>query len=821
MGCQFGDFGYTVAAVAKLDEPRMPDAIVGIGASAGGLTAFEEFFSALPDHQTGSLAFVIVQHLSPDHKSILGELIGRHTRMKVCEVVDGTKVIAGSTYIIPPNRDMTIAQGCLFLQEPAAPRSQRLPIDLFFRSLARDQGEQAICIVLSGSGTDGTLGLRAIKAEGGMVMAQVPDSAEYNSMPLHAIATGLVDFIGRPGEMPARLLSYVECAFLAAETSENGTQLKTLFQYLQEQTGHDFSLYKRSTISRRLQRRMAVCQVQNIGKYLALLRENSEEVLALFRDLLIGVTHFFRDPRAFQVLESEVIPKLLSGKAPRSPIRIWVPGCSTGEEAYSIAILLQEYFEKQEESCPVQIFATDIDGRAIAKARAGFYPAKIVGDISKERLSRFFVREQDGSGYRILKTIRDMLVFSEQDLVAHPPFSRLDLISCRNLLIYLSQDLQKRVMPLFHYALNSRGYLFLGPSETVGELSSYFTILDRQAKIFQKTDAPSGSWDSPRLRAGTPIPPLPASRTRSRKDTSPNADHAGSDALQVANEELQSTNEELETSKEELQSVNEELATVNAELQNKVSGLSQANNDLSNLLASTDVGTIFVDHQLLIKRFTPSVTRIIHLIPSDIGRPVWHFVTDLLDYNRLADDIRTVTETLVPKETEVRSAAGSWYLLRIRPYRTTENVVEGAVITFVDISELRRAQSALRETEGLRRLAVVVRNSTDAILVVGLDGTIMGWNPAAERLYGYSENEALQMNLKQIVPTELHAETLSMIKRLTSGIVLQPLQTFRVTKDGQRVGIWLTATALQDAHDKLFAIATTEHILDPKGACNE
>ena len=389
----------------------------------------------------------------------------------------------------------------------------RLPIDFFFRSLAQDQRERAICIVLSGTGSDGTLGVRAIKGEGGMVMAQNPESTEYDGMPRSAIATGLVDYVLPPAEMPAQLIAYVAHAFgktsrpVSPPAPKAEDALKKIFLLLRAQTGHDFSQYKQSTIVRRVERRMAVHQIERLDEYVRYLQQTPAEVEALFRDLLIGVTSFFRDPEAFEALQEQVIPRLFAGKPAGAVIRVWVPGCSTGEEAYSIAILLQERMEALKQSLKVQVFATDIDRRAIDCARAGVYPASIAADVSPERLARFFAQEPDGSAYRIQKGIRDMLIFSEQDVIKDPPFSKLDLISCRNLLIYMGGELQKKLIPLFHYALNPGGMLFLGTSETVGEFADLFATLDRKSKLYQRRE------DVRRRHAGTgQVSPAPAGR---------------------------------------------------------------------------------------------------------------------------------------------------------------------------------------------------------------------------------------------------------------------------------------------------------------------
>ena len=987
--------------------PFAPFPVVGVGASAGGLAAFEAFFSAMPADVDPGMAFILVQHLAPDHKSMLAELIRRYTRMQVFEVEDGMEVQPNCAYIIPPNHDMAFLNGRLQLLEPTAPRGQRLPIDFFFRSLAQDQHERAIGIVLSGTGSDGTLGVRAIKGAAGMVMAQAPETTEFDGMPRSAIATGLVDYALAPGEMPARLMTYVAHAFgkLPAMTSQaaplTAGALSKIFVLLRAQTGHDFSQYKPTTIHRRIERRMAVHQITALDGYVKYLQQTPAEVQALFRDLLIGVTNFFRDPEAFAVLEQTAIPRLFDDKPPGGVVRVWVTGCSTGEEAYSIAILLQERMELLKTSWTVQVFATDIDSRAIATARVGLYPASIATDLTPERLARFFCAEPGGQSYRIHKSIRDMLVFSEQDVIKDPPFSRLDLISCRNLLIYLDVELQKRLIPLFHYALKPGGRLFLGTSEGIGEFGDLFAVLDRKAKLYQRKPDFAGAQRALQVRALSPIaPPAPAGAAPPRfpgkpasaeklplrelteqallrqlapagalvnaggdilylhgrtglflepapgeagvnnilkmareglraglaaalhkavstrepvrvtglhvKTNGPDArvnlavhpasappahpgeptggpatdlylvvleeapatdatgapgaagtaGDAGLDAreaqarilalteelrakdeylqstheelessneelkssneeMQSVNEELQSTNEELETSKEELQSVNEELATVNTELHTKVTDLSRANNDMNNLLAGTGIATVFVDHQRRILRFTPTAAEIINLIPGDVGRPVGHLVANLVGYASLVDDVQAVLDTLVTREVELQTTAGKWYAMRIQPYRTLDNVIEGAVLTFMDISEIKRIQASLAAANRQLRLAVVVRDAGDAITVQDLEGRITAWNPGAERLYGWSEDEALQMNVRDRIPPALLDEALARVRQLSQAEVLEPYRTRRLTKTGAALEVSMTATALLDAAGQVYAIATTER---PAGA---
>jgi two-component system CheB/CheR fusion protein len=923
---------------APTDNTSVNFPIVGIGASAGGLAAFEAFFSGMPADIDPGMAFILVQHLAPDHKSILAELIRHYTRMEVFEVEDGMKVKPNCVYIIPPNSDMAFINGTLQLFEPVALRGQRLPIDFLFRSLARDQHERAIGIVLSGTGSDGTLGLRAIKGESGMVMVQNPDSAEYDGMPHSVIATGLADFELPPSEMPARIMDYVAHAFckpplIAAAMEPNGeNELKKIFCLLRTQTGHDFSNYKPSTIHRRIERRMAVHRLDRLDVYVKYLQQTPVEVEALFRDLLIGVTSFFRDPAAFKALEEHIIPKLFAGKPADSTIRVWSAGCSTGEEAYSIAMLLREQMDTLKQSFKVQIFATDIDSRAIAAARSGIYPANIAADISPERLARFFTAELDGSAYRIHKGIRDMLVFSEHDIIKDPPFSKLDLISCRNLMIYISGGLQKKLILLFHYALNPGGMLFLGTSETVGNSVTLFTPLDQKAQLYQRKEYFQNGAQSiipvrllptmpasirtpgnvaafkppicehsavpphrpatkkilhcPGLRVKTNVPLSAVNMTITgttgampelplylvKPQEEPGLSHGGisdglacgreqaalydialsvgsmdadgfdrlptdariaaleqqllakeeflqtsneefkstNEEMQSVNEELQSTNEELETSKEELQSVNEELNTVNAELQTNITDLSRANNDMNNLLAGTGIGTVFVDHQLRILRFTPAATLVINLILSDVGRPLAHTVLNLVGYDRLVADTQLVLNTLIPREVDVQTTTGKWYTMRILPYRTLDNVIEGAAITFFDITEMVQMRKRLKEANDLQRMAVVVRDAYDAITVQDLDGRILAWNQGAVRMYGWSEAEALAMNVRDRIPVELRDQALKTIHQLSKSEILEPYLTRRLAKDGTVLEVSIISTALMNETGRMYAIATTE-----------
>ncbi len=963
-----------------------PFPIVGIGASAGGLAAFQEFFSSLPPHTPCGMAFVLVQHLDPNHKSLLAELINRRSQMEVQEVEDGVVVKPNCVYVIPPNRDMAYMQGALHLMEPHAARGTRMPIDFFFRSLAQEQGERAIGIVLSGTGTDGTLGAREIKGAGGMIMAQSPDSAEFDGMPRSALSTGLVDFVLPPAQMPVRLIAYAEHRFggsgggVVSPLARREDALRKIFVLLRAQTGHDFSGYKQNTVNRRIERRMAVHQIDKVDDYVRYLQLNPAEVEALFRDMLIGVTQFFRDPEAFSVLEKVGIPMIFADKSPGSSIRAWVSGCSTGEEAVTIAILLQEYADSLRQNHKIQVFTTDIDVRGLECARQGLYPASIAADISAQRLARYFVLEPDGMYYRVNKLIRSILIFSEHDVIRDPPFSKLDLISCRNLLIYMGPELQKRLIPLFHYALNPGGVLFLGISETIGDFVDLFSPLERKAKLYQKRvdtqirqQAAIGSFLVPLAESNLPTQPpkklfgdrstqlrdmtertllgkyapvavlvngrgdifyfqgrtglylepahgeaatnvvkmareglrrelttalhkavahkqtvnLPKVKVKTNGDFStinlhvlpvtdgpepgaetglwlvvfePAADEASggiggelpadaeqrleqlrqelkskeeylqatneeletineelksaNEEMQSVNEELQSSNEELETAKEESQSVNEELATVNAELQSKVSDLSRANNDMNNLLAGTGIGTIFVDHDLRIQRFTPAITKVLNLIQTDIGRPVGHIVSNLVGYDRLVYDLKETMDTLAAREVEVQTQTGDWFLLRIGPYRTLENVIEGAVITFTEITKLKKAQAQLEELVHWRGLATAALESNDTFIVFRLDGTILSWNPAAERLYGWTEAEAKARGWNDLTPEALREEPSLRLRQLCNSRDLQAVRVERMNKAGETFAVNAVCTGLSKLGGPVYGLCCVERRVD-------
>jgi two-component system, chemotaxis family, CheB/CheR fusion protein len=491
----------------ETDTPNhdsVPFPIVGIGASAGGLEAFETFFRHMPSDS--GMAFVLVAHLDPTHVSILPELIQKHTEMSVLAAKDGVQVKPNTVHVIPPQKDLNILDGTLYLLDLTQPRGTNLPIDSFFRSLAQDQGNNAVCIILSGTGSDGTLGLKAIKGELGMVMVQDEETAKYDGMPKNAIATRLVDYVLSVDKMPEELIKYIDhkasngVSELPIAEKEFTDALPKIFLLLRSQTGHDFSQYKRNTIYRRIERRMHVHQIDDLSHYVRYLQESESEIKILFKDLLIGVTSFFRDPQAFDVLKDQILPALFEGKPDDYTFRVWVSGCSTGEEAYSIAMLFQECMEEHSCHFSLQIFATDLDEETIAVARIGRFSTSIVADVDPERLQRFFTLEDDA--YQVKKSIRDRVVFAPQNLIKDPPFTKLDLLCCRNLLIYLNTELQQKLLPTFHYSLKPNGILFLGSSESIGSATDLFKQVDKKGKIYVR---------QPSTSAAHPILNLPTS----------------------------------------------------------------------------------------------------------------------------------------------------------------------------------------------------------------------------------------------------------------------------------------------------------------------
>jgi two-component system, chemotaxis family, CheB/CheR fusion protein len=844
----------------KADQPPFP--LVAIGASAGGVKALQRIFEKIPA-DTGA-CFVVIVHLDPERESHLSDIIAARTSMSVTMVESSVPLVPNSVYVIPPNRRLQITDHEIGTYEFDEPRGLRTPIDFFFRSFA-DQHGDGFAIVLSGAGADGSVGVKAVKEAGGIVMVQDPQDAEYASMPRSAIATGVADLVLPIAELAEQLPQLISRkVHLRAQTFAEGEEevLRRVLGYLRARTGHDFSKYKHSTVQRRVTRRMQLSRKETLEEYYIFLRENVEEVQGLFADLLISVTTFFRDGDAFQLLADRVIPRLFEDKEAGDFVRVWIPGCATGEEAYSICMLLLEEAARYENPPEIQIFASDLDSAALAIAREGRYPTSIEADVSEERLRRFFVRE--GQYFRIRREVRDLVLFATHSLLKDPPFSRLDMISCRNLLIYLDRDLQHQVIGTFNYALLPGGYLFLGSSESADSPPLLFRPVDRDARIFQATERPSDKLPVlPRITITPRLPEWPVARTQpspAQTETSlhrqalediappsvlvderyyivhlsetagrflqhpgggltsditelarpelrvdlrsalhrafeqsqpslslpiavrfngnahrvylqvkpvPSQDHArhvliifieggpienaiegdpaaeegrsvaetiqqlrdelqatrarlkasreeeeaANEELRAANEELQSINEEyrstaeeLETSKEELQSINEELQTLNNELKLKLESVSRAHNDLQNLMAATDVGTLFLDSHLRIKRLTPRVADLFNITTNDEGRSITDF-THRLDYDSLPADAQDVLKNLVPVEREVQSSSGTWFLMRLRPYRTLDDKIEGVVATFVDVTERRLAEEALRSSETRLKLA--------------------------------------------------------------------------------------------------------------------
>jgi two-component system, chemotaxis family, CheB/CheR fusion protein len=854
-------------AVSRVDagsDGRPPTRIVGLGASAGGLEALEQFLASVAPGS--GLAYVVVQHLDPTQKAMLVELLQRATTIRVHEAAESMAVVPDTVYVIPPNTELSVGGGRLHLATPAQPRGLRLPIDTFFSSLAREQGDQAIGVVLSGMGSDGTVGLQAIKARGGLTLAQDPGSAQFDSMPRSAIAAGSVDIVAPPAELPQRIAAVRSAQRTvprfrpdadadADADAGDPPVLARILRMLREHSKHDLSSYKTSTLKRRVERRIGVHGLDTMFAYAQFLRDNPEEFDLLFKELLIGVTGFFRDPGVWEDLRHALLKALQEPARESRRLRAWVVGCSTGEEAYTLAMLFREVADSLPlaDPCTLQVFATDLSADAIAVARRGHYPARIAEDMAPERLARFFVAE--GDGYSVDKSIREMVLFAPHDVITEPPFTRLDVLCCRNLLIYFNSSLQRRLIALFHYSLRPGGILLLGGSETVGQARAMFAPVSPQSRIYRRSDeagdpgrvdfpvnpnlpsrhaaqesnvsqpgrpnanlqsladhvllqefsppavlvsargdvvyisgrtgrylepaAGKANWNvhvmlRPTIRAqvtaamrealelqrpvelhglrleddaqrtldvtvqalqqpqalkGTvmivfrEVADASATKRRRRRPAgaagldelahaqaeiralrqemraSEEELRAANEELQSTNEELQSANEELTTSKEEAQSMNEELQTINGELQIKLDDLALAQSDMQNLLNSTDIATLFLDKDLNVRRFTDKVTRIIHVRDTDIGRPLSD-LTSTLEYPQLHDDAKETLRTLAFSEKQIATTDGHWFTVRIMPYRTVANVIQGAVITFVDITAAKELEARLRKVQG-------------------------------------------------------------------------------------------------------------------------
>lgn len=868
--------------------------IVAIGASAGGLEAMKTLFDSLPS-DTG-MVFVIIQHLDPTHKSLLTELIARHTKMPVSEITNGVRVQPNSVYVIPANKDLQINNYKLILSDPSLNRGKHRPIDFFMGSLAKKIGSKAIAVILSGTGADGTKGLSEIKLMGGLAIVQDPNTAHFSGMPENVIKSGMADYILSPDKIPNILVSKKEKNVEQKKTQTlpfeiSDQQQQQILHIIKRITGQDFSNYKPNTITRRLNKRIVFSKMDTVDAYIQWLQSDDNEVIDLYHDFLIGVTTFFRDAQIFLYFEKEVLPLLVKKCSTKKSIRIWICGCSTGEEAYSYAILFKEFLLKQKLNIKVEIFASDLNKASIAFARKGKYSTEITQSISATRLQSFF--EKHGNYYHIKKDIRDMIIFANHNVINDPPFSKIDFISCRNLLIYLDADLQKRIIQKFCYSLNNDAVLILGPSESLGIAGNQFFPLEEKFRIFRKKNTLSNNINSGfdlnyikhlqeslqteitpqkmkklevssvidknliqqnvlpsviidkfneiRYFAGntnlyleTPSgiakfdilamikkglkPALESAIIKARKkneavttkslqflfaddfkttkikvkplftkeyelgtllivfeevekknkvQVNQKDDLNGkekqkrallekelkitSQHLQIAineleisredfncsTEELQSSNEELETSREELQAVNEELITVNSELTGKIESLSESNNDLSNLLKCIEIATLYLNKELLIKRFTPAATKIFNLIATDIDRPIQQLSINL-NYPLLFDDVKLVLKTLVEKTIEVNDKNDAWYLMRIIPYRTSENNIEGVLLTLVDISIQKQEQLNLIQTN--EHLTLIMENLPvipfTAVIKPALSISFIG--KTAEKLTGFS-----------------------------------------------------------------------------------
>ena len=885
----------------KKEKSPYPSHYVGIGASAGGLEAIEAFFKNMP--AASGLAFIVVQHLSPDYKSLMVELLSKKTAMPVHRAEDGMEVMANNVYLIPPKKNLTIFHGKLVLNDKIPSQGINLPIDIFLKSLAEDQGEQTVAIILSGTGSDGTRGVRAIKELGGMVMVQSEESAKFDGMPKAAISTGVADYILSPEQMPAQLLAYIAHPYVsgAKQASDlllhDADALTRLFAELREKTRADFTYYKPSTITRRIERRMSVTQISDFEEYVRHLQAHPGEVTALYRDLLIGVTSFFRDPEAMAELEDKWLPELLL-RIKNREIRCWVAGCSTGEEAYTLAIMIKEAMEKIGISRDVKIFATDIDKEAVINASAGIYPDSIIGDLPPKLVAKYFYHKDEK--LQIARHLREMVVFAQHNLIKDPPFTNIDLISCRNLLIYLQPILQQKAFEMFNFSLNQDGLLFLGTSESIGEMGDFFTTLHAKHKIYsckghvhgsprerqilardqrsfvpqpfpfggrerRKSDndgqrivkqfldlasdlylplavianeqmeilhcignsegyfkLPSGpaEYDITKMvvpelaiplatgiqkvfRTGEPLTytnvklqrqeeqrtlsirilPLPENKgfsplvvvffeeievRKSGSDEDRFSYNLGEEAqqriadleqelqfarenlqatieeletsneeLQATNEELLASNEELQSTNEELQSTNEELYTVNAEHQNKIIELTELNNDVDNLLTSSGIGTLLLDEDLEIRKFSPEIVHIFHILDKDIGRPITHIAHRLGRTDPLTL-LKTVQESNRPWQQEVETDGGRSYLARIIPYAIGPSTYSGIILTFIDITELRAAESRLASS---RQATLDIGQYMPSGLFIyqqshSGDFLLESCNPEAERLTG-------------------------------------------------------------------------------------
>ncbi|TFY87910.1 PAS domain S-box protein [Pseudomonas kairouanensis] len=894
--------------------------VVGIGASAGGLQAVKAFFEHMP--KDCGMAFVVILHLSPDHQSVADKIIQESTRLPVSQVNNTTPIEKNQVYVISPAHHLKMNDGYLAVSPSTREGGSHIAIDLFFRDLADAHKERAFCVILSGTGADGAVGLSRIKEQGGITLVQSPEDAEFDGMPLAAIETQMADLVLPVVEMPQKLLELWRNAQSIILPTADDPEIKTtppaterdaavaeqllldILIQLRAITGHDFKHYKRATVLRRIERRLQVTAQPDLAAYYNFLQGHPDETEALLGDMLIGVTNFFRDREAFEALERDVIPNLvksLEDSVPhREQVRIWSAGCSTGEEAYSLAMLVAEQLALDASGAKMQVFATDIDERAITHGRNGVYPEAIITDVPPPRLRQYFAKEKN-QHYRVRKEIREKVLFAKHSLLADPPFSQIDLIVCRNLLIYLDREVQRDILQMFHFALRPGGYLFLGSSESADGCLDLFVPVDKRNRIFRVRAGSSGIRRAPTIPRGGYLRPsapsialenkapnkvsfadihlralekaappsviidihaqilhmsegagrflryvageithnllalvhpdlrldirttlfqvqqsnMPVTSRKIRvqreqapfmvditarpyRDDATESDYvlvifqespfdpqqtdstavshaenaimgnleqelqrtklhlqdtieqsevsseelkASNEEMQAVNEELRSATEELETSKEELQSINEELLTVNYELKTKVEETDKVNDYLTNLIASTDIATVFVDRNMRIRWFTPRATDIFSMLPVDTGRSLMD-ITHRLDYPEITEDAATVFESLSMIEREISGKDNRWYIARLLPYRSSEDHIDGTVLTFIDITKRRQAEEELRLGE--ERMRLVAESTHDfAIIILDDHGAITDWNTGAELIFGYTKDEVL------------------------------------------------------------------------------
>lgn len=869
-----------------------PTAVVGVGASAGGLEAFTTLLRTLPSNS--GLAFVLIQHLDPTHESLMVDILARRTEMPVSQAVDGQKLEANTVYIISPNSYLTTKSGVLNVKSPDGPRGARMSIDEFFISLASDQQERAIGVVLTGTGSDGTIGLKAIKSNGGLSIAQDPTTAAHDGMPRSAIQSGVVDLTLPIAEMPEAILRFATHPYITGNGDGQPERpaikdgIGEILNLVRVHCGTDFRAYKRNTVERRIQRRMGLNLVHDPAEYLAFLRQNTAEIERLERDMMIGVTSFFRDPEIFRFVDDKVIKPLVAEA--EGAVRIWVAGCSTGEEAYTLAMLLSEQRARQNKSVELQIFASDVDKDSLEHARTAIYAGSVVTSVPDALRDRYFYRLEDDR-YQIQSELRDSIVFAHHNVISDPPFSKIDLISCRNLLIYLEPDVQQRILGLFHFALNNRGYLLLGNSESVSQEPNLYESLGKRERVYRKLASDlrpprpdltlPGREDGARGRTGfgpsrraglrladlatraiisaygpptvvvnrqyevaftsgdvddyVKVPPGEANQylldmvreglktrlrtalhqakrdgkvvevsgarvkrdgryrkvnvrvqpldpiegidgmfmvaftpvsapggdlpepdetlaaedqttaveisnledelSRTREDlqttieeleTSNEELRASNEEGMSVNEELQSTNEELETSKEELQSLNEELSTVNSQLQDKVAELQEANLDITNLLHSTDIATLFLDRDLRIRRYTPATTSLFNLISTDIGRPLTDIAQNFRDPTLIDEAERVAVSREPGPDSQVTTVDGQLFVRRITPYETDKDSSGGVVMTFTNVTASMRAQALA--TERLAQIQSILEHSPVGLGLFSADGKLLHLN---------------------------------------------------------------------------------------------